>query len=131
MIIALDGMGGDNAPEEIIKGALKSIEAFDDIHIQIFGDEKAIAPYLKEHDRITVIHCTEIIEPDDEPVEQSVVRKMPPWFAWQELLKMDWHKRAFPRGILARLWQPDYLSLGESRMRPRFAPTLPTVDKDL
>ncbi|MBO1914407.1 hypothetical protein J4G37_57515, partial [Microvirga sp. 3-52] len=57
MIIALDGMGGDNAPEEIIKGALKSVEAFDDIHIHIFGDEKAIAPYLTEHNRLTVIHC--------------------------------------------------------------------------
>ena len=74
MIIALDGMGGDNAPEEIIKGALKSVEAFDDIHIHIFGDEKAIAPYLTEHNRLTVIHCTEIIEPDDEPV-RAIRRK--------------------------------------------------------
>ena len=60
MIIALDGMGGDHAPGEIIKGALESLSTFSDIHIHIYGDEKAMAPYLKEHERLTVIHCTEV-----------------------------------------------------------------------
>ena len=47
MIIAVDGMGGDHAPGEIIAGALKSLAEFDDIHIHIYGDEQAMAPYLK------------------------------------------------------------------------------------
>ena len=62
MIIALDGMGGDHAPDEIIEGALESLDAFNDIHIHIYGDEEAMAPYLKEHDRLKVIHCAEVIE---------------------------------------------------------------------
>ena len=74
MIIAVDGMGGDHAPGEIIAGAFKSLAEFDDIHIHIYGDEKAMAPFLKEHDRLKVIHCTEIIEPDDEPV-RAIRRK--------------------------------------------------------
>ena len=42
MIIALDGMGGDHAPGEIIAGALKSLDEFKDISIHIYGDEQAI-----------------------------------------------------------------------------------------
>ena len=45
MIIALDGMGGDHAPGEIIAGALQSLATFDDIHIHIFGDEQTMSPY--------------------------------------------------------------------------------------
>ncbi len=52
MIIALDGMGGDHAPGEIIAGAIESLAAFDDIHIHIYGDEQAMAPFLKEHERL-------------------------------------------------------------------------------
>ena len=46
MIIALDGMGGDHAPGEIIAGAFESLAAFDDIYIHIYGDEQAMSPFL-------------------------------------------------------------------------------------
>ena len=130
MIIALDGMGGDNAPEEIIKGALKSIEAFDDIHIHIFGDEKAIAPYLKEHDRLTVIHCTEIIEPDDEPVRAIRRKKDASMVRMAGAVKDGAAQASVSAGNTGALMAAGLFIVGriDGIERPALAPTLPTVD---
>ncbi|MBQ0139256.1 MAG: phosphate acyltransferase PlsX [Kurthia sp.] len=74
MKIAIDGMGGDNAPKEIIEGVFSAIEDFQDVEFLIYGDQEKMAPYLKEHKRVTVIHCSEVIEGTDEPV-RAVRRK--------------------------------------------------------
>ena len=39
---ALDAMGGDNAPHEIVEGVYEALEAFDDIEIQLYGDEEKL-----------------------------------------------------------------------------------------
>ncbi len=54
--IAIDGMGGDHAPEPIVKATLRALETFDNISVTIFGDESLMAPYLKQHHRLTVVH---------------------------------------------------------------------------
>ena len=41
-VIALDAMGGDNAPGEIVKGAVEAINARKDIKIHFFGDKEKI-----------------------------------------------------------------------------------------
>lgn len=40
MNIAIDAMGGDHAPEAVIKGTLKAVENFPDLHITLIGNEK-------------------------------------------------------------------------------------------
>ena len=42
MKIAIDGMGGDNAPVEIVSGVIKAIEEFKDIEFYITGPEEEI-----------------------------------------------------------------------------------------
>lgn len=75
MRIAVDAMGGDNAPKAVIDGVMKSIEAFDDLHITLVGDKTTIESHLPTtSDRITVLHADEVIEPTDEPV-RAVRRK--------------------------------------------------------
>nr|WP_316046599.1 hypothetical protein [Planococcus glaciei] len=74
MIIAVDGMGGDNAPKEIIEGVYKALEEFGDISVQLYGNQEKMQPFLKQHERLNVIHCEEIIEATDDPV-RAVRRK--------------------------------------------------------
>lgn len=74
MKIAIDGMGGDNAPKEIIEGVFSAVEDFQDVEFIIYGDQEKMAPYLKEHARVSVVHCSEVIEGTDEPV-RAVRRK--------------------------------------------------------
>ena len=60
--IAVDGMGGDHAPEPIVKGVFMALDRFDDIHITLYGDETKMAPFLKPHDRLSVVHTTEYLD---------------------------------------------------------------------
>ena len=74
MRIAIDAMGGDNAPCEIIKGALEAKESLDkDDEIILIGVEDAIESQLSsqgsDHDHITVVSAPEIIGMDEPPVE--------------------------------------------------------------
>ncbi len=70
--VALDGMGGDNAPLEIVKGAVEAVNESKDIKVYITGLEEVISAELKKYtydnDRIEVVNATEIIEMAEPPV---------------------------------------------------------------
>lgn len=74
MRIAIDAMGGDNAPEEIIKGALEAKDLLDaDDEILLIGDTDTIQSHLKslkaESETFRIIHAPDVIEMDEPPVE--------------------------------------------------------------
>jgi len=70
--VAVDGMGGDNAPYEIVKGAVEAVNTRDNIKVYITGPEDKIKDTLKEFSydssRIEVVHAPEIIATDEPPV---------------------------------------------------------------
>jgi len=72
MRIILDGMGGDYAPREIVKGAAIASKLVNH-EICIIGDEEQIKKELSEHDHepgnITVVHSSEVITSEDKPVK--------------------------------------------------------------
>ncbi|MDD3171210.1 MAG: phosphate acyltransferase PlsX [Bacilli bacterium] len=55
--LAIDAMGGDFAPEAIVKGVNLAIEEYKDIELTLFGDEKAINEYLVPSERVKIIHA--------------------------------------------------------------------------
>lgn len=67
--IAIDAMGGDNAPKAIIEGVNQAIETFPDIDIQLYGDQAQIETYLVPSDRVFIIHTDEKIYSEDEPAK--------------------------------------------------------------
>lgn len=69
--VAVDLMGGDNAPEEIEKGVLAAVEEDKTLEVKLYGTKGA---YTGNHQRIEFIEVTEKIESDDDPV-RSVKRK--------------------------------------------------------
>lgn len=71
--IALDAMGGDNAPSEICKGAYEACNEFNDIEIILTGDTERIKSCLQSHPRIHIEHASEIIDPDEHPA--NAIRK--------------------------------------------------------
>ena len=70
-------MGGDNAPGEIVKGAVEASKLIED-EIVIVGDGDKIEFQLKKYkysdEKISVKHASEVIENDDAPV-RAVRRK--------------------------------------------------------
>lgn len=77
MKIVVDGMGGDHAPCEIVKGCVQSLELSSDLKIFITGDkdriEKELGKYEFDKERVVVIPTTEIITNNEHPV--SALRK--------------------------------------------------------
>lgn len=70
--VAVDAMGGDNAPGEIISGAVMAVNQRSDIKVFLIGQEKTVSNELKKHtyntEQIEVIHASEVIATDEPPV---------------------------------------------------------------
>ena len=65
--IAIDAMGGDNAPQALVEGANQALRDFADIEIVLYGDEAKIKPLLTATERVSIVHTDEKIDSDDEP----------------------------------------------------------------
>lgn len=85
--VAVDAMGGDNAPLEIVKGAVCAVNANSQVRVLLLGDETAVrtelARYSYPEDRVEIIPTTEVIEMAEPPVnairtkrDSSIVRGM-------------------------------------------------------
>ncbi len=72
--IGIDAMGGDFAPEAVVKGAAMAVEALSaESKIVLFGDKERIESELKaagcSSDRIEIVATTEVIEMGDHPAK--------------------------------------------------------------
>ena len=85
--VALDAMGGDNAPGEVVKGAVEATKKENDIHVVLVGKEAAIQAELDKYDyskeQIEVVDAADVIETGEPPVmavrrkkESSLVKAM-------------------------------------------------------
>ncbi len=70
--VAVDAMGGDNAPKEIVKGAIEAIQESQKVKIYLVGKEDAIkaelAGYTYPEEQLTIVPASEIIETAEPPV---------------------------------------------------------------
>lgn len=75
--VALDAMGGDNAPVEIVKGAIDAVKKRKDIKVLLVGQEdvvkRELSQYTYDEEQIEVVHASEIIETAEPPV--NAIRK--------------------------------------------------------
>ena len=70
-VIALDAMGGDNAPDAIVDGALRALRKFTDVRIMLVGPEDRLRGMVANadvKDRIEIVNATEVIEMDESPM---------------------------------------------------------------
>ena len=78
MIISLDAMGGDNAPAEIVHGAVWAARDFG-VEIQLVGQPAAIEAELAKHNtvglKLPIVPASEVIEMDDHPAEAVRAKK--------------------------------------------------------
>lgn len=133
MRIAVDAMGGDNAPKAVIDGVMKSIEAFDDLHITLVGDKTTIESHLPTtSDRITVLHADEVIEPTDEPVRAVRRKKNSSMVLMAQEVAENRADACISAGNTGALMTAGLFIVGRIKGidRPALAPTLPTVSGD-
>ncbi|MCR5609520.1 MAG: phosphate acyltransferase PlsX [Lachnospiraceae bacterium] len=70
--VALDAMGGDNAPLEIVKGAIEAVNEESSIKVFLVGKEDAIkeelAKYTYNEEQVEIVAANDIITNDEPPV---------------------------------------------------------------
>lgn len=70
--VAVDAMGGDNAPGEVVKGAVDAVNADRRIKVFLVGQEPAVSKeldkYTFDRERLEIVHASEVIETGEPPV---------------------------------------------------------------
>lgn len=132
--IAVDAMGGDYAPSEIIKGALLAVQEKNDIKVVLTGDENVIAKALSEYtydkNRIMVVNAPEIITNNEAPV-LAIRRKKNSSIVVALYMVKNGEADAFvSAGSTGAILAGGQLIVGRINgvERPPLAPLLPTIN---
>ena len=77
--VALDAMGGDNAPEEIVKGAVEAVKKQKQIQVLLVGKEEILKQQLSAYtypkEQIEIVHASQVIETAEPPVKAIRTKK--------------------------------------------------------
>lgn len=132
--IVVDAMGGDNAPQEIVKGALAALEQDKALKVVLTGDEGKIKNSLSgqkyDASRLEIVHCTEVITNDDAPTVAIRQKKDSSLVVALKILKEDEEAKGFvSAGSTGAVLTGALLRVGRIRgiSRPAVCPALPTA----
>ena len=136
MRIAIDAMGGDHAPVEIVKGAVEAARNLPGIEkLYLVGDETAVqaelAKYGETPECIEVRHASQVIEMDDSPALSLRRKKDSSIMQAVNLVKEGEAGAIFSAGSTGAAVAACTLRLRtlESVHRPAIATVLPSVDR--
>ncbi len=132
--IAVDAMGGDNAPSEIVKGAVLSLDKAKDLKITLVGREDDVraelSKYTYDPDRIEVIHASEVIEMAEPPVMAVRNKKDSSLVRCMYLVKEGKCDALVTAGSTGAFLVGGQIIIGRIKgvERPPLAPFIPTVN---
>ena len=130
--IALDAMGGDNAPKEMIKGAVQALEKTDAVQVLLVGKEDVIraelAQYTYDKARIEVVNATEVIETAEPPVNAIRRKKDSSIVVGMKLVKEGQADAFVSAGSSGAVLVGGQVIVGRIKgvERPPLAPLIPT-----
>ncbi len=129
--IALDAMGGDNAPGEICAGALEACKQFDDIEIVLTGDTERIKSCGCSHPRIHIEHADEVIDPDEHPANAIRKKKHSSLRVAMEMVRRGDAQGCVSAGSTGAIVAGGVLVVGriEGIDRPALGVPIPSMDK--
>ena len=130
--VALDAMGGDNAPVEIVKGAMDAISKRKDIKIFLVGQEnvvqKELEKYTYDKEQIEVVDAPEVIETAEPPVMAIRKKKQSSIVVAMNMVKKGEADAFVSAGSSGAILVGGQLLVGRIKgvERPPLAPLLPT-----
>ena len=130
--VALDAMGGDNAPKEMIKGAVQALEKTDAVQVLLVGKEDMIraelAQYTYDKARIEVVNATEVIETAEPPVNAIRRKKDSSIVVGMKLVKEGQADAFVSAGSSGAVLVGGQVIVGRIKgvERPPLAPLIPT-----
>ncbi|MDI9241707.1 phosphate acyltransferase PlsX [Fusibacillus kribbianus] len=132
--VALDAMGGDNAPGEVVKGAVEAVNAKENIKVFLVGKEEAVKGELSKYtyplDRIEVVNASEVITTEEAPVMAIRRKKDSSIVVGQKLVKNGEADAFISAGSTGAILVGGQLVVGRIHgvERPPLATLIPTVN---
>lgn len=132
MKIAVDGMGGDNAPKSNVEGCVNAIKEYG-VDIIITGDkeilEKEFSKYDFDKSKLEIIHTTEVVTNEDKPVEAIRSKKDSSMVVALKLVKEKKADAVISAGNTGALLTGGLLVVGRIKGidRPCLCPAIPNV----
>ncbi len=133
--IAIDAMGGDHAPDEIVAGTISALQSKHDLSVLLVGQteqlEKLLLPVSTSiRHRITLVHASEVIGNEEAPAMAVRRKKEASIVVATRLLKEGEADGLLTAGSTGAFMAAGLLVLGRLAgvQRPALAPVLPTVD---
>ena len=130
--VALDAMGGDNAPMEIVKGAVNAVSSRKDIKVFLVGQEDVVkeelAKYSYPADQIEVVHAPEVIEMAEAPVVAIRKKKQSSMVVAMKMVKEGEADAFVSAGSSGAILVGGQTIVGRIKgvRRPPLAPIIPT-----
>lgn len=132
IIVAVDAMGGDHAPKEIIKGAMNAIENNEDIQVILVGKEGLLEKELMQHnyvsEQIEICNAAEVITTEEAPVVAIRKKRDSSMVVGLKLLREKKAHAFLSAGSTGALLAGGTLLVGRIKgvERPALAPLIPT-----
>ena len=130
MKVVVDAFGGDNAPLEVVEGAILAIKENKDLNVVLCGDESKINEILNgRNERIEIVNASEVITNDDVPTVAIRQKKDSSLVKAFDLLKEDENVIGLvSAGSTGAILSGAIMKIGRIKgiSRPALAPILPT-----
>lgn len=132
MRILVDAMGGDNAPDEIVKGCTEAINACDGFEIELLGDKSEIKRCLDKENfknsRITITETFDEITNSDKPTEAVRKKQNSSIVTGMRKIKDQSAQSFVSAGSTGALLAGSLLIAGRMKgvVRPALAPVVPS-----
>ena len=133
VIIALDAMGGDYAPEQTVKGAVEAVNSSDEIRVILVGKQDMITKELEKYEYakedIEVVHASEIIDMGDVPTVAIKDKKDSSLVVAMRLVREGKADALVSAGSTGAVLVGGQLVVGRLKgiKRPPLAPFIPTT----
>lgn len=130
MKLAIDAMGGDHAPEQIVLGVNRALKKWPELDITLYGDQEKIKSFLEEGSRAQIVHASEVILGTDEPVRAVRRKKQASLVLMAEAVAAKEAAACVSAGNTGALMAAGLFVVGriDGVERPALSPTLPTID---
>ena len=131
--IAIDAMGGEKAPEAVIKAVLRVKKELPHTQFILFGDQTKIKSLLgNDISQIEIVNTTEVIKDDDEPVKAIRQKKDSSLVVAAQFVKQGKADALFSMGNTGAILASGIFIIGRIKgvTRPGLMPTLPVKNSD-
>lgn len=131
--IAIDAMGGEKAPEAVIKAVLRVKKELPHTQFVLFGDQTKIKSLLgNDISQIEIVNTTEVIKDEDEPVKAIRQKKDSSLVVAAQFVKQGKADALFSMGNTGAILASGIFIIGRIKgvARPGLMPTLPVKNSD-